>query len=162
MVYKYMKYSCHVGANAISGFRNIDHSDITDSHTLRSKARMWIRRELSIFPFLLPGATACDHFDVNFPPPRVNNYDFLVEFVVGIVRYLDIKGSSGTAEDLVVELLGLDRAKLFLHELNHWMRSPYTHLADWDREVQYLDMPSPSDNIHDTDRYGSPPPEDMR
>jgi hypothetical protein len=50
---------------------------------------------------------------------------------------VDIKDSTGQAEELVKEFIGRDYAQLFLHELEAWLRSPYVELKDWDREVQY-------------------------
>ena len=38
---------------------------------------------------------------------------------------------------MLQEFLGRDNARLFLHELGAWLRSPYTKLEDWDRHVQY-------------------------
>lgn len=38
---------------------------------------------------------------------------------------------------MLQEFLGRDSARLFLHELGAWLRSPYTKLEDWDRHVQY-------------------------
>jgi len=50
---------------------------------------------------------------------------------------VDIKGSAGRAEELLTDFLGLCNSRLFLHELNQWLRSPYTNLSDWDRHLQY-------------------------
>jgi len=65
--------------------------------------------------------------------------EFLIEYVVGILKKLEIKGASGAAEGLVAEFLGRESARLFLHELEAWLRSPYERLEDWDRWVQYAD-----------------------
>ena len=61
----------------------------------------------------------------------------MLEYIVGILKKLEIKGSNGAAENLVAEFLGRESARLFLHELEAWLRSPYTKLEDWDRHVQY-------------------------
>ncbi|KAJ9624141.1 hypothetical protein H2203_005591 [Taxawa tesnikishii (nom. ined.)] len=50
---------------------------------------------------------------------------------------LEPKDSSGAAEELMQEFLGRENARLFLHELEQWLRSPYENLEDWDRHVQY-------------------------
>jgi len=68
---------------------------------------------------------------------RATNTEYLLEFIIAILKAVDIKDSSGQAEELVKEFLGRDNARLFLHELEAWLRSPYIDLKDWDREVQY-------------------------
>jgi hypothetical protein len=50
---------------------------------------------------------------------------------------VDLRASNGHAENLLSEYLGRENSKLFLHELNSWLRSPYTKVETWDREVQY-------------------------
>jgi hypothetical protein len=54
-----------------------------------------------------------------------------------MLKKLDIRDSEGRAEDLLSEFLGRDHARLFLHELNAWLRSPYERVEEWDRRVQY-------------------------
>lgn len=56
---------------------------------------------------------------------------------MAILKTVDIKGSGGQAEDLVQEFLGRENARLLLHELRAWLRSPYRRVEDWDRHVQY-------------------------
>lgn len=68
---------------------------------------------------------------------RANNAEFLLEYIIGIMKAVNLKGSGGHAEELLKDFLGLDDAKLFLHELRAWLRSPYVALEDWDRNVQY-------------------------
>lgn len=58
-------------------------------------------------------------------------------YIVAILKTVDIKGSSGKAEDMLSAYLGEDNARVFLHELTAWLRSPYTSVEDWDRHVQY-------------------------
>lgn len=122
---------------------------------LVSRARKWIRRELKVFTFLNPdadeeetgGDTSREQQQQRVPRPgqqrlanrRANNAEFLLEYIIAILRTVDIKGSAGQAEELLQEFLGRDNARLFLHELQSWLRSPYTSLQDWDRNVQYED-----------------------
>jgi regulator of sirC expression with transglutaminase-like and TPR domain len=55
---------------------------------------------------------------------------------------VDIKGANGKAEDLLQEFLGRENARLFLHELENWLRSPFQEIEEWDRRVQYMfDVP---------------------
>ncbi|KLJ08115.1 hypothetical protein EMPG_16437 [Blastomyces silverae] len=53
---------------------------------------------------------------------------------------------SGQAEELLREFIGRDNARLFLHELQAWLRSPYNSLTDWDRAVQYDDADADDDS----------------
>ena len=75
---------------------------------------------------------------------RANNAEFLLEYIVAILKTVDIKGSGGQAEDMLQEFLGRDTTRLFLHELRAWLRSPYISLEDWDRHVQYDEAASSS------------------
>ena len=61
----------------------------------------------------------------------------LLEYIIAILKTVDIKGSGGQAEDMLQEFLGRDNTRLFLHELRAWLRSPYISLEAWDRNVQY-------------------------
>lgn len=72
---------------------------------------------------------------------RANNAEFLLEYIVAILKTVDIKGSGGQAEEMLQEFIGRDDTRLFLHELRAWLRSPYTSLEDWDRHVQYSEEP---------------------
>jgi hypothetical protein len=98
---------------------------------LISKARKWIRRELQVFEFLNP-----DHKGDEVRK-RPDNAEFLLEYIIAILKTVDIKGSEGQAEDMIQEFLGRDITMLFLHELRAWLRSPYISLEAWDSHVQY-------------------------
>jgi len=106
---------------------------VATSPDLQSRARMWIRRELRVFTFL--------HTDPEGTPSvgatTSSSAEFLSTYIVSILKTVDIKASDGHAEDLLQEFLGRDNTRLFLHELNAWLRSPFTKLEDWDRNVQY-------------------------
>lgn len=132
-IYRHNLYSLHIGSNRVSRFRNITPQDVAASPDLQSKARKWIRRELRVFSFLDPTASStkasCSR--------GAGNAEFLLEYIVAILRTLELKDSCGRAEDLLAEFLGRDNARLFLHELESWMRSPYEELRDWDRVMQY-------------------------
>ncbi|KAF2001071.1 hypothetical protein P154DRAFT_464919 [Amniculicola lignicola CBS 123094] len=133
-VYRQKLYSLHVGSNRISRYQNLTPEMISTSPDLQSRAKTWIRRELRAFRFL--------YSDVESVPAAgaattSHNAEFLLSYIVSIVKTVDIKASSGHAEDLLREFLGRENARLFLHELHAWLRSPYTKLEDWDRHVQY-------------------------
>ena len=59
---------------------------------------------------------------------------------------MNLKGSGGQAEELLKDFIGRDEARLFLHELGAWLRSPYVTLEDWDRNVQYSGDKEPTSN----------------
>ncbi|KAK1914991.1 hypothetical protein P3342_011920 [Pyrenophora teres f. teres] len=132
-VYQRKLYSLHVGSNPFSGYRDITPQLIAESPDMQSKARTWIRRELRVFTFL--------HADPADPSPAAattsSNAEFLLSYIVSILKMVDLKASNGHAENLLTEFLGRDNSKLFLHELNAWLRSPYTKLEDWDHQNQY-------------------------
>ena len=85
-----------------------------------------------MFEFLNPDASEAEGIT-----RRANNAEFLLEYIVAILKTVDVKGSGGQAEDMLQEFIGLDNTRLFLHELRAWLRSPYTSLEDWDCHVQY-------------------------
>ncbi|KAK5132960.1 hypothetical protein LTR08_008323 [Meristemomyces frigidus] len=127
-IYRHRLYSLHVGANRISRHRDFTHETFATSPDLQSRARAFLRRELQVFSFLETAAA-----------PRGGNRSFLVEYVVAVLKANELKGASGHAEDLLAEFLGRDNTRLFLHELEAWLRSPHARLEEWDREVQYAD-----------------------
>lgn len=124
-IYSLRLYSLHVGSNRLSRFRDLTPQLFVRDQELISRAKKWIRRELQVFQFLNPEAIA----------RRANNAEFLLEYIVAILKTVDVKGSQ--AEDMLQEFLGRDNTRLFLHELKAWLRSPYETLEDWDRHVQY-------------------------
>lgn len=143
-VYRHQRYSKHVGSNRLSRYRELTpHMFCTDAE-LVSRARMWIRRELRVFSFLAPSEDNGDTSQSTSTSSRTtvqrraaNNAEFLLEYIVAILKSVDIMGSGGQAEDMLSDFLGRENTKLFLHELRAWLRSPFTKLEDWDRAVQY-------------------------
>lgn len=55
---------------------------------------------------------------------------------------MDLKSASGAAEDMLTDFLGRGNARVFLHELHAFLRSPFTNLSHFDSFVQYT-MPIP-------------------
>ncbi|MCJ1400199.1 hypothetical protein MMC11_003403 [Xylographa trunciseda] len=131
-VYRDQLYSLHVGSNRVSRFQDLTPQRFARDSDLISRARKWIRRELQVFEFLCPSAG-----NDNRVVRRAGNVEFLLEYVVAILKTVDIKGSGGQAQDMLQEFLGGDNTRLFLHELRAWLRSPYMSLEAWDRNVQY-------------------------
>ncbi|KAG5659392.1 hypothetical protein KAF25_000594 [Fusarium avenaceum] len=143
-VYRHNRYSKHVGSNRLSRYRELTPAALCADNELVSRARMWIRRELQVFSFLNPDADAAessgpaDSSSRNIMHQRrANNAEFLLEYIIAVLKSVDIMGSAGQAEEMIADFLGKDNTRLFLHELRAWLRSPYTKLADWDRAVQY-------------------------
>lgn len=134
-IYRDQLFSLHVGSNRVSRFRDLTPQLFSNDAELITRARKWIRRELQVFEFLTPnGPSSSDR--------RSNNAEFLLEYIVAILKTVDIQGSSGQAEDMLQEFLGRENTRLFLHEMRAWLRSPYTSLEDWDRHVQYNEVAS--------------------
>ena len=132
-IYRKHLYSLHVGSNRLSRFRDLTPEFFARDHELLSRARKWIRRELQVFQYLNAEGNSSE----NGTSKRANNAEFLLEYIIAILKTVHIKGSSGQAEEMLQDFLGRDDARLFLHELQAWLRSPYTELSDWDRRVQY-------------------------
>ena len=132
-VYREKLFSLHVGSNRLSKFKDFTQHDFATSDELQARARKWIRRELQVFDFLSADAPASS----GRPQRRAENAEFLLLYIISILKTVDIKGSSGKAVDLLGSYLGEENARLFLHELEAFLRSPFVNLEDFDRHVQY-------------------------
>ncbi|KAF1946748.1 hypothetical protein EJ02DRAFT_335707 [Clathrospora elynae] len=132
-VYQKKLYSLHVGSNSFSGYRDLSPQMIASSPELQSRARTWIRRELRVFTFLHDESAGSS----SDAPTTSSNAEFLLSYIVSILKMVDMKASNGHAENLLAEFLGRENSRLFLHELNAWLRSPYAKVEEWDRNVQY-------------------------
>lgn len=137
-IYSNQLYSLHVGSNRVSRFKDLTTQLFNSDAELISRARKWIRRELQVFEFLSPDGPSVSRGD-SVTNRRANNAEFLLEYIIAILKTVDTQGSGGQAEEMLREFLGRDNTRLFLHELRAWLRSPYTVLEDWDRAVQYDD-----------------------
>ncbi|VUC25409.1 unnamed protein product [Clonostachys rosea] len=159
-VYAHGRFAMHVGSNRLSRYRELTPRLFHEDEELVSRARMWIRRELQVFPFLSTQSTAStqgldggdrpastpfagqngpsDHQDGEAARRRRGqNAEFLLEYIIAILKSVDLMGSAGEAENMISDFIGRENTQLFLHELRAWLRSPYTKLEDWDRAVQY-------------------------
>lgn len=136
-IYRHKLYSLRVGTNRISRYRELTPDSFVKDERLTSRARMWIRRELQVFDFLNKDSAGATSSSRAAADRRASNADFLLEYIVSILKSIDLKGSTGQAKELLKDFIGRDNAGLFLHELEAWLRSPYEHLKDWDRAVQY-------------------------
>ncbi|KAK2747280.1 hypothetical protein FQN57_002178 [Myotisia sp. PD_48] len=154
-IYRHDMYSLRVGSNPISNYREVTPQMIDADPKLLSKARNWIRRELQLFTYLnaglQPGHTAShshqQDLSVNSAtspsPRRIENPEFLLEYIIAMIRTVEIKGSGGQAEQLLREFFGTKHTRLFLHELQSWLRSPFDTLKEWDDAVQYMFVQGP-------------------
>ncbi|ELR03428.1 hypothetical protein VC83_07210 [Pseudogymnoascus destructans] len=136
-VYAQNLYSLHIGTNRISRFRDFTPQSLSASPKLQSRARTWIRRELRVFAFLHPKDTADGETTEGRTRGSGDNAEFLLEYIIAILKTVDVQGAAGQAEELLREFLGREHARLFLHEVRAWLRSPYGRVEDWDRNVQY-------------------------
>jgi len=132
-VYHKQLYSLHVGTNRYSRYQDLSPQLFESDAELASRARKWVRRELQVFEFLSTPETRDDPAARR----RASNAEFLLEYVIAILKTVDIQGSCGQAEDMLQEFLGRENTRLFLHELRAWLRSPFASLEAWDRHVQY-------------------------
>ncbi|KAI0165351.1 hypothetical protein GGR52DRAFT_558412 [Hypoxylon sp. FL1284] len=133
-VYRNQLYSLHVGSSYRSGYRDLTPEMFESDSEMVSRARAWLRRELQVFEFLR-APTAESSGDV-MTRRRANNAEFLLEYIIAILKTVDIQGSQGQAEEMLKDFLGRDNTKLLLHELKNYLRSPWS-IEAWDRKVQY-------------------------
>jgi hypothetical protein len=133
LVYRHQKYSLHIGSNAVSGFRNVTPNMFAKSPALQSRARKWIRRELRAFDTVRQVGPSSP--SRSWQAGRTNNAEYLLAFIMEILATAEIKG--GLAEEMLTPHLGAENARLFLHELSSWLRSPFDDLEGWDHVIQY-------------------------
>lgn len=139
-VYRDNLYSLHIGSNRISGYRGFIPASFAQSPDLQSRARKWIRRELRVFEYLYPALSTFSPSTTTTtaqPDRRATNAEFLLEYIIALLKTVDIQGPTGQAVEMLKEFLGREHATLFLHELGQWLRSPYEKVEEWDRNVQY-------------------------
>jgi hypothetical protein len=74
----------------VSGFREL--TAFTGDDELVSRARRFIRRELQVFEFLNPPSSSRTN------DRRANNAEFLLEYIVAVLKTADIQGSGGQAD----------------------------------------------------------------
>ncbi|KAI1424190.1 hypothetical protein F5Y12DRAFT_465513 [Xylaria sp. FL1777] len=134
-IYRKRLYSLHVGTNTRSRYRDITPGLFESEPELVSRARAWLRRELQVFEFLRTPSSPQGSEDA-ITRRRANNAEFLLEYIIAILKTVDIQGSQGAAEDMLSEFLGRENTKLLLHELRSFLRSPWS-IEAWDRKVQY-------------------------
>lgn len=91
-IYRNRLYSLHVGSNPRSRYRDITPALFESDLELVSRARAWLRRELQVFAFLhTPNSPQSS--DDAMTRRRANNAEFLLEYVIAILKTVDIQGS---------------------------------------------------------------------
>jgi len=71
------------------------------------------------------------------------NREWLVDYILAIVKTINLRSAEGAAEDLIAEFLGKEFASVFVHELHAYLRSPFMRIRDYDGWAQYeMDIPS--------------------
>lgn len=133
-IYRDQLYSLHVGSNASSGYKDVTIRQLQTDPDLLSRARAWARRELQVFEFL-SHSEAGSNVDGRRQRQQ-NSFEFVLEYVIAILKTVDLQASSGHAETLLSDFLGRDNCQIFLHELRNFLRSPFS-IEAWDRHVQY-------------------------
>ncbi|GAP85039.1 putative ring finger domain protein [Rosellinia necatrix] len=154
-IYRDRLYSLHVGSNPTSRYRDITPALFESEPDLVSRARAWLRRELQVFGFLRTPSGPQSSEDA-ITRRRANNAEFLLEYIIAILKTVDIQGSQGAAEDMLSEFLGRENTKLLLHELRNFLRSPWS-IEVWDCKVQYPStmQRAKCEGGHDERRRGS-------
>ncbi|KAL4798673.1 hypothetical protein BDV19DRAFT_11154 [Aspergillus venezuelensis] len=147
-VYQHNLYSLRMGSNrrqpAGSRYREQSPELFATEPEMVSKARTWLCRELRVFDFLH------DHTQTSEPPEahhtasihararqKPSRADFLHEYIIVILKTVDLQGSTGQAEAMIEEFLGRKNTRLSLHELRARLRSPCRSLSAWIDAVQY-------------------------
>ena len=98
-----------MGSNPFSGYRDITPAMVANDPALQSKARTWIRRELRVFSFLQTSPVGSSSSD---SVATSTNAEFLLSYIVSILKMVDLKASHGHAENLVTEFLGRENSRL--------------------------------------------------
>lgn len=139
-IYRDRLLSLHVGSNPTSRYKDITLRQFQSDPDLLSRARTFIRRELQVFEFLNDDNEGHSEDSgvegTGRRRRRQNNAVFVLEYVIAILKTVDIQESSGHAENLLSDFLGRENAQVFWHELRSFLRSPFS-IEAWDKNVQY-------------------------
>ncbi|PHH62049.1 hypothetical protein CDD81_7605 [Ophiocordyceps australis] len=144
-VYSHSLYSLHMGSNPLSGYREISRQRFQTEMQLQNRARAFLRRDLRAFSWLTTPDTDEDSawpIDSSPAPPSGAQrprlaLEKLVSHIMRLLLVFEIRGSDGHLEDDLATHLGRANAKLFIHELHSFLRSPCHRIEDWDRMVRY-------------------------
>ncbi|TFK51182.1 hypothetical protein OE88DRAFT_1658973 [Heliocybe sulcata] len=143
-LYEHDLYAKHVASNPYTRYRpHPTPAQFSASPDLQSRASIFVRRELRIWPNL--------------------DVEFLTTFIISLMKSIDIRSESSIK--LLAEFLDMGQpyvtggryrnAEHFAHEVYSYIRSPYRDLAVYDTVVQYdspEDVPLPP---QDEPQHGS-------
>ena len=118
-VYRAKMRCLHVGSNRISRFKDFTPRMVAEDEELKSRAKMFVRRELQVFEW------------------TNENAEFILEYIVAVLQTAHLKSATGAAQDMLADFLGRENAGIFCHEVHAFLRSPFTSLAAFDGFVQY-------------------------
>ncbi|KDN52689.1 hypothetical protein K437DRAFT_253883 [Tilletiaria anomala UBC 951] len=115
-IYRCEAYAKHVGCNRYSRYSApLKPDQIAKDTDAQHRATVFIRRELRVWPNL--------------------DIEFLTSYCVQILKSIDLQ--SDTALRLLGDFLGDEVAHHFVHEVIHFLRSPFRTPQEWDRTVQH-------------------------
>ncbi|GAB7343595.1 hypothetical protein MBLNU457_1597t2 [Dothideomycetes sp. NU457] len=86
-VYALHAYSAHVGTNRRSEYAHFTASTLSSSPALQNRARIFLRRELQVFSFL----------------STRQRLEFVLEYIVAMLKSMEIKGADGAMVRLAAE-----------------------------------------------------------
>ncbi|KAM3470457.1 hypothetical protein MY5147_006400 [Beauveria neobassiana] len=110
----------HVDSGSISGYRELPPALLHREPQLITRARAFLQRELRVLD--------------SVPAERAA---FPIDYAVSVLRNRDIGTGIGLLEAPLTANLGSSSARLLLHGLGAWLRSPYASLEEWDAAVRY-------------------------
>ncbi|RDA84978.1 hypothetical protein CP532_3875 [Ophiocordyceps camponoti-leonardi (nom. inval.)] len=138
-VYLGLRYSLYVGSNRRSRYRELDRVAFRRDQGLQSRAKAFLRRELRVFYWLTgPDSPSSPSSQQQLRRRRPTaTVERLVGHMIFLLCHFEIRGNDGALEDIVTTYLGRDNARLLLHELHSFLRSPFESPREWDVHVQY-------------------------
>lgn len=122
-VYRRSAYALHVGSNKFTGFTPPPTPiEFQTSAGLRARARGFVLRELGVWRHVS-----------DMPDQR----RWVTSYLVEMAQYIHL--GSDAAVQLWSDLCSVPPpvAQHFLHELQHFLRSPFKTVQMWDRHVRY-------------------------
>ncbi|KAK9460101.1 uncharacterized protein V1516DRAFT_486336 [Lipomyces oligophaga] len=139
-IYRNRLRVCHFGANPYSRFTRLPGSlEFRRSQVLQARMRGFIRRELCVFPVLFdPQNPVLREYFLATSTSR--EIEFVTAYTLHIFGHIDVQTAQGhlTAVAALAEYLGSQHAKLYVHEVCQFARSPCSSVFEYDRLAQYV------------------------
>lgn len=152
-VYRNGLKACHVGSNRYTQYRNVTPTLCRGK--LHSKAKAFIRRELSVFPFLDTfSAESSGYCESRHSNITSRDIEFLTGYLSALIQLVDTQTIKGAklASNTISDYLGHANTTIFLHELRAFLKSPFETLVEYDNVVQYRNIAEAGSQ----DDYGRP------